>query len=78
MAGEGPASGKRPESDFNYLDIGGRMLGAVAAGLFGGWLAKRWIHADWPLAVGGMVGIAIGMYEMILFALKTNEPKDRR
>jgi hypothetical protein len=69
MLDEGPAGGK----DFSYLDIGWRMLGAVATGLLGGWLVKRWIHADWPLVVGGVVGIAVGMYELILLASRTEK-----
>ncbi len=72
MVDEGPAGGESPKggTDFTYLDVGWRMLGAVGTGLLGGWLVKRWIHADWPLAVGGAVGIAIGMYDLILMASK--------
>lgn len=72
MVDEEPAGGKGPGggSDFSYLDIGWKMLGAVGAGLFGGWLVRRWVQADWPLAVGGVLGIAVGMYELILTATR--------
>ncbi|MHB1845716.1 MAG: hypothetical protein ACYCWW_12890 [Deltaproteobacteria bacterium] len=57
-----------PRNELRYLDVGWKMLGSVTAGVLGGWLVRRWIHADWPLAVGGMLGVALALYELIWMA----------
>ena len=60
-----------PATDFSYLDAGWTMLGSVGGGLLGGWLLDRWLHTrPWLMVIGGMVGIGIGMYELILLATR--------
>ncbi len=69
--GSSGAGGRGPGSDFSYLDVGWAMLGSVGGGLLGGWLLDRWLHTQpWLMVIGGMVGIGLGMYEMILMATR--------
>ena len=67
--GEGPRA-KTPTADLRYLDVGWIMLGSVTAGVLGGYLLDRWLQtAPWCLVGGSLLGIFVGLYELILTAI---------
>ncbi len=46
------------------------MLGSVTAGVLGGYLLDRWLQtAPWCLVGGSLLGIFVGLYELILTAI---------
>ncbi len=74
----GPGDSNRPGDEtrdaFRYMDVGWSMLASVTGGLLGGWLLDRWLHTGpWLLVTGALRGIAIGLYELIMVALKAEK-----
>lgn len=74
--------GHRPDeatrNALRYMDVGWTMLASVTGGILGGWLLDRWLHTGpWLLMTGALLGIGVGLYELVLVALKTDGKKSR-
>jgi F0F1-type ATP synthase assembly protein I len=78
--------GRREEDTDAEVRVGWRMSGLgmevaaqVAAGALLGWLFDRWRGTDpTGLMVGGIAGIAVGLFSLVRGSLKLNRDLDRR
>lgn len=69
--GDQDRRGQLARDSFRYMDVGWTMLASVTGGILGGWLLDRWLHTGpWLMVTGAMLGIGIGLYELILVAVK--------
>lgn len=66
--GEQPPGGD-PWAAFGYLVSGVALYGAI------GWGLSVWLHADYLIPIGILVGAALGMY-MVIARFRIREPHD--
>ncbi len=58
--------------------VGLGLIVAVAAGVFVGWAADKWVGTrPWGIVVGFFVGIAVGMYDVFRVMMSMNAPSRR-
>lgn len=57
---------------YRMLGLGFQVVSEVGAGLLLGWLVKWATGWQWAIAVGGLVGIVVGLSTMVRTAWKLN------